>query len=190
MKNNIERMPVVRGHFKIEMLDKNRNVIDTWEEHNLVMNGSRSILAQAIARGTSLPINKLMLGTAGHINGNLMLPKTSDQGFVPTLTSLFSQTENKFTYTINFVPNKTSNGLASVTETDLNAGSTAEIVLGNNTITYQFELATNAGNGSTGTVGYTEAGLFVGNVLFAMRTFAVRSKDTSSIMRITWTLIF
>ena len=41
-----------------------------------------------------------------------------------------------------------------------------------------------------GTVAYTEAGMYAGDDLFCMRTFAVRSKDVSSVLRITWTLIF
>ncbi|WJZ70227.1 hypothetical protein F341_127 [Campylobacter phage F341] len=185
----VESINQPKGYFKIEVLDKNRNVIETFEKHNLVVNGSRPVLALHMAGRSTTPVNKLVLGTKGHIGDNLMTPKTSNEGFTPARTQLFAEEEGAFVYNVSFTPPQ-SNGPATVVEDDAGAGSTVEVVYGNNTITYKIEISTTAGNGSTGAVGYTEAGLYAGSDLFCMRTFAVRSKDVSSILRITWTLIF
>lgn len=185
----VETVSQPKGHFKIELLDKDRNVIETFEKHNLVVNVSRPVLASHMAGRSAVPVNKLVLGTKGHIGDNLMLPKTANEGFTAARTQLFAEEEGAFVYHVNFTPPKTD-GKAVVTEDDVGAGSTVEVVNSNNTIVYKIELSTTAGNGSTGAVGYTEAGLYAGDNLFCMRTFAVRSKDVSSILRITWTLIF
>ncbi|QPX62920.1 hypothetical protein F207_120 [Campylobacter phage F207] len=185
----VESINPPKGYFKIELLDKDRNVIDTFEKHNLVVNGSRPVLASHMAGRSTTPVNKLVLGTRGHIGNNLMMPKTANEGFTAARTQLFAEEEGEFCYNVNFTPPQ-SDGQAVVTEDDVGAGSTVEVTNSNNTITYRIELSTTAGNGTSGAVGYTEAGLYAGNDLFCMRTFAVRSKDVSSILRITWTLIF
>ena len=187
--NSVEVVSKPKGHFKIEVLDANGNVKDTFEQNNLVVNSSRPILAQHMAGRNVVPINKLVLGTRGHIDDNLMAPKTAAEGFTSAREQLFAEEESKFVYNISFSPGQ-DNGPAVVNEDNQDAGSTVEIIYANNTITYKFVVAVNAANGETGTVAYTEAGMYAGNDLFCMRTFAVRSKDVSSVLRITWTLIF
>ena len=188
--NNLEMVPQPKGYFKIELLDKDGNVKDTWEKHNLVVNSSRPVLAKHMANRSATPVNKLVLGTKGHIGDNLMTPKTANEGFTAARTNLFAEEEGAFVYNINFTPPSTDNGQAVVVEDDAGAGSTVEVVYANNTITYKVVLAVSAGKGDTGTTPYTEAALYAGDDMFCMRTFAVRAKDVSSVIRITWTLIF
>lgn len=186
--NEIETVPKPRGYFKIETLDLDGNVKETFEQHNLVVNNARQVLAKHMAKRSVIPINKLVLGTKGHIDGNYTSPKTQTEGFNGTRTQLFAQESGEFCYNINFNP-PAANGDAAVTEDDAGAGTKVVVNYSNNTITYEITIPALAGNGS-GTVGYTEAAMFAGDDMFCMRTFGVRSKDISSVLKITWVLIF
>ena len=55
---------------------------------------------------------------------------------------------------------------------------------------YEVLLHEDAGNGAIGTIGYTEIGMFMGDNLFAMRTFPVRSKDSGVRLKVKWTFVF
>ena len=81
------------GHFKIECLDKNNNLIDSYQDKNMIMTSARTSMAEIFAKNTDVTntsVAKLVLGTNGHILPNILIPKTSNEGFVNTRDRLFS----------------------------------------------------------------------------------------------------
>jgi hypothetical protein len=180
----------VKGFFSIERYDAYTNtLLDVFDNQNLVMDVGRSKLASMSAGFSNNFINKIVLGTKGHVNGNLLQPKTEADGFNSSLTKLFSQADSSFNYTINFTPT-TNGGQALVVEDTKGAGSTVTVTQTDNIINYEIELNENAGNIVDSTVGYTEAGMFMDSTLFAMRTFPVRSKDSGTRFKIKWSFVF
>jgi len=79
-----------KGHFKIEMLDKNRQVIDVYEDPNLIMTLARTTMSEIFTNLNTGFVNKFVIGTNGHIGTNLLTPKTANENFVDTRTTLFS----------------------------------------------------------------------------------------------------
>jgi hypothetical protein len=181
----------VKGFFSIERYDVYTNtLLDVFDKQNLVMNVGRSKLASISAGFSNNIINKIVLGTKGHVDGNLLQPKTEADGFNSSLTKLFSQADSSFTYTINFTPT-TNGGQALVSEDTKGAGSIVTVTQTDDIINYEIDLNENAGNNINGSiVGYTEAGMFMGSTLFAMRTFPVRSKDSGIRFKIKWSFVF
>jgi hypothetical protein len=186
IKDNLEK---IVGDFKAELLDIDGNILETTEEHNMIMDLGRSSISSILSGLGTTPINKVVFGTLGY-NGEPLTPiDPNTLGFIPSRTNLFSEAEiGYYTYVINFVPT-TNGGYATVTETNSNAGSTVKITQANNMITYEILLSINAAN-SSGTVNYTEAAMYCGTNIFAMKTFSAKPKDNSSTIKITWSFTF
>lgn len=87
-----EQIPL-KGHLKIERLDKNNNVIDTpIDEHNLICSNARISMAEIFANLNDIKFaHRFMLGTQGHKENNVYLPKDSTDGFVKERDRMFSQ---------------------------------------------------------------------------------------------------
>lgn len=83
----------LKGHFKIEMIGKDGSVQDTWEQQNLIMDSARTTVAELFTLlSTNTSVGKIVLGTKGY-NGDIRVPKTSIEGFVPNRDRLFSEPE-------------------------------------------------------------------------------------------------
>lgn len=178
----------LKGYFKIDSYDLDNKLIDTYESKNLIMDNGRINIANFMSGiGTNSKITKFVLGTEGH-STSLLEPKTSADGFVSSRTSLFSEDTESYEYTIEFVPT-TSGDYATVTETDIGAGSKVKVTVNTDLITYEIELAGPAGNNAS-SVPYTEACFYAGTRIFAMRCFPVRVKDSSTRLVITWQFQF
>ena len=177
----------LQGYFKIDTYDLDGNLLDTFEEKNLIMDKGRNNLASYSAGFGGSPITKFVLGTQGH-GLSLLDPKTALDGFVSSRTKLFSEDSTSYEYYISFVPT-TNGGFATVTETNAGAGSKVKVSVATNLITYEIEVAGNAANNG-GSVPYTEAGFYAGTNLFAMRCYPVRVKDISTRLVITWQFQF
>lgn len=81
-----------KGHFKIQALDADHNVLDEWEEDNMIMETARESMAEMFANLTSSTfINKFVLGTEGHVGTSVITPKGSGEGFVKERDRLFSE---------------------------------------------------------------------------------------------------
>lgn len=81
-----------KGHFKIKAIDANNNVIDEWEEDNLIMEGARTSMSEIFANlGSDKFMNKFSLGTLGHVSGSEITPKTANEGFVKERDRMFSE---------------------------------------------------------------------------------------------------
>lgn len=177
------------GHLKIETISVETNeVIDTYEHHNMIMDKARTSIMNDTAGFANTNISKLVMGTKGHRDGDLLTPKTSADGFISSRTSLFSEETADYEYTIGFVPT-TPNNYATVTEDDIGGGSTVLINIAGTTLTYIIEVGAAAAN-NAGQVPYTEGALYTGTDIFAMRCFPVRVKDSTTRFRITWNITF
>jgi len=90
----------LKGHFKIQSIDVNNNVIDEWEEDNMIMENARYTMSELFSNlETNTFINKLKLGTLGHIDNSIIFPKGKDQGFVKERNRMFSDSESYATNT-------------------------------------------------------------------------------------------
>ena len=195
-----DRVPV-RGHFKLETFDKDGNLLDTVEQHNLVVLGARLHFMKLIAGAydSNKIINRFVLGTDG-IVGEDSIPKSEEDGLKATLTDLFCKTtdssKRSITYEeINFTPSTNEDITdASNIQDGSNNTSTVKVIVDETStepsITYVFSIPTDAFNGKNDYMKFNEAGLFAGDTLIAIRTFKTKAKDSSVSMRVTWSLIF
>lgn len=191
----------VRGYIKIESLDKNGKVIDTYEHHNLIVNGARNTFAKLLAGITTQPtINCFRMGTKGHVDTDILTPKDSTTGFDVTRQDLFSGSDagdkNVTFNELKFTPSGNLQQTAAINVTDgADNLSTVNIQvtgleLNEPTVTYTFNVAMSAFNGLNNGMVYTECGLFADDLLMAMRCFPGRVKDSTVSLRITWNIIF
>ena len=178
----------IKGHFKLECLDKNNNIVDRYEEDNLIMDNARvnmTDIIMGLSAGTH--ISKFVLGTEGY-NVSLLIPKDAATGFISSRTQLFSEESAGFNYPISFTPvDAVSANATNIIETV--PGSTVNISKVGSTITYLITIPVQSANGS-GTAAYTEAALYAGSRIFSMKTFSVKTKDNSVQLRITWSISF
>ena len=90
----------LKGHFKIQSIDVNNNILDEWEEHNMIMENARYTMSELFSNlETNTFINKFKLGTLGHVDNSIILPKGKDQGFVKERNRMFSDIESYATNT-------------------------------------------------------------------------------------------
>lgn len=179
------------GHFKIETLDLSGNVIDQFEDNNLIVDLARVNMCELISGiNVGVPINKFVLGTSGHIGTNILEPKTSSEGFLPTRTQLFSEELATYIYPVVF-EGAGANGLRTIVSEPSSAegSSTITVTQVGTEVTYEVYLPSEVGN-NTGTVAYTEAGFYCGTQLFNLKTFAAKVKSASVTIKITWKISF
>jgi len=79
-----------KGHFKLDVLDKKNRIIDTIEDPNMIMTAASSTMA-GIFFGNTLGSMRFSLGTHGHVDPNILVPKVAADGFVNTRDRMFSE---------------------------------------------------------------------------------------------------
>ena len=96
------------GQFRIESHYAD-GTVDVFEEKNLIMDIARNNMARLLGGVTTgeseaKPISKFVLGTDGHLDGNILTPKTvGSDGFESTRTNIFSEEDpTKTNYAITF----------------------------------------------------------------------------------------
>jgi hypothetical protein len=101
-----------------------------------------------------------------------------------------------YTYSLNFTLPKTnanSSGTdaTNISETDANAGSSITVLQSGTSVTFNASISTNGANSQT-TNGsfFTEAALYTGTGIFAMKTFKAMVKDPTVLLKIIWTITF
>ena len=184
---DIVKKPV--GHIIVECLDKYRNIIDRYEEKNLIMDTARIAVSSAIAGVTSsVPMNKFVIGTEGHITGDYLTPKTDVDGFISSRTELFSEELSSYVYPVVFqVPGTSSGDCTVISEPD--TGTLVNLDCVGTDVTFTIEIPELAANNNGVTV-YTEAALYAGDNIFSMKCFPGKVKDNSVSVKIIWTIKF
>lgn len=86
-----------KGYFKIECIDKDGNIKDSYEENNFIMRPARRTVAEIFSNFKNEGLNRLVLGTSGG-STTPYIPITEEKGFSKDRTHLYSE------------PIKTSNG--------------------------------------------------------------------------------
>jgi len=185
----IDNFKPVEGHFKIEVINKDGVVIDSFEKHNLIMDKARKTFAKYIAgiSGTNV-INKLVLGTKGHIAGDILAPKDEAHGFVSSREMLFSEetgTQGQDFEVLTFAPSGVSGDVVTCDD----GFSTVKVTVIDTTTIYEINVHNTSANGD-GTIIFTECALYTGDDIFSMRTFKGKIKDDSVSLRITWKILF
>lgn len=195
----------LRGEFNIDVI-KDDEVIDNYHDNNLVVDGARAVLASLIS-GINSPIgiNKLCLGEYGHdedfdkfspkkVGGTYSIGATSVT-FDEQMASLFAQHYDLETLDCQFstiantdVQQVVPLNIAYGTVDEETNTSNATVTCTCNSIVYQFEIEQGVGHGGgdSSILAYTEAGLYAGNVLFALKTFPAKVKDNATKFVITW----
>lgn len=215
MAGIIERMPSPRelkGYFQVNIKDKDGNIVDHYEDNNLIVFSARKHMASLIGNKDKDGITRILLGTKGHNpdTGNILEPRNvGEQGYDETRTKLFSQEDDSFYYkiwwdpynlkdkdgkpaawkdnTIQFIA--TGNPRETVTE---DAKIPVTIKVNDNILEYNFEINNFYANGDDGksVVAYTEATLMCGSQMFSIKTYPAKTKDISSTLEIIWKIIF
>ena len=64
-----DQMPAIRGEFSYTIYDKNRNVVEQYEDHNLIVNSSKVALAYLVSNSSaqSKVISKIGFGVSSTI---------------------------------------------------------------------------------------------------------------------------
>ena len=82
----------LKGHFHLDVLDKNDKVLDTFDEHNMIMADARKSMAEIFANLVGIKFaHQFIIGTMGHTDASLYIPKDEYSGFVKERDRLFSE---------------------------------------------------------------------------------------------------
>jgi len=82
------------GHFKIESVDKNNNIIDVYEDDNMIMTNASTSMSLMFSNLTNTFVNHFALGTMGHVQPNILVPKLAADGLTNTRDRMFSTSAN------------------------------------------------------------------------------------------------
>jgi hypothetical protein len=214
LKDNVN----VRGVFSIKSINVKDEVIDEYKENNLIMDNARANMAQLIGgvntgASEAKQIDGFVMGTRGHMGSDVLdfqqvgetdtSKPTGNQTFQSTRTNLFSESiDDQINYRIPF----DASGDVDVTLTpagtryedsvSVGVAESSNIlrrVVSDRTVTYTITIpASNANSGipASPVVVYTEAALYAGTDIFAMKTFPARVKEDTVKFEITWSIIF
>lgn len=197
------------GHFSIQQIDANDNVVSEWEDKNLIMDAARQNMAELIAGlSDGKVINRFVIGTWGHEGTDILAPKQvggsyAEGNFDTTRNDLYSVENNQLAYPwwyVDFTPNALG-GAATVDAVfnmanggDTTADVLVDIGVSGKETTYTVTVpVTSANNTSGAPIAYTEAGLMsIGGTddLFSMKTFPARVKEDTVKLKIVWKIIF
>lgn len=209
----------IKGHFTIEAYDKNGNVIDSYEDDNLVVNSARYAMGALLAgKPDAVSMSRFVLGTRGHdttANNILVAKAPGKDGYDESRTKLFSEEENtSFFYTISWDTSALKDSSGQIVPFDKdevefiavgqqknhtgneptaeNAKIPMKISISNNTLLYEWTIPEKNANGINGksTIGYTEAALKCGDTLFSIKCFPAKVKELSVMFKIKWKIIF
>lgn len=189
MKDTFDKM---KGYFRVQLLDDNDKIVDTYEDNNLIMDTAKLSMAQTI--GKMLPnyyINEIRLGGEG-IKPGTYITKDASDGFSSSRSELFAEQNSSYIYHILFEP-KGVNGMDAdiLSENDNTTGNSSIVNITNLSNVVTFTVTIPKQNANRGSVQpYSEAGLYMSGNLFAMKVFPTRLKNSSLKMVITWSIIF
>jgi len=187
----------VRGYFKIESI-KDGKVIDSFEQHNLIMDEARKIFAKLLANINGQPVvDKFVMGNCGHVGadandpsaGDILVPKSEIDGFTSDRTMLFAEESGTNGTNYNSIE-FTVDGVSGDTVTANDGITTVKTTVNENEVEYIIDIDNKALNVSRGSIIYTECAFYAGSEIFSMRTFKGKIKDNTVGLRVTWKIIF
>jgi len=187
----------ISGYFKIESI-KDGKVIDSFEQHNLIMDEARNIFAKLLANINGQPVvDKFVMGNCGHVGadandpsaGDILVPKSEADGFTSDRTMLFAEETGTDGVNYNSIE-FTVDGVSGNTVTASDSISTVNTTVNGHEVVYIIDIDNNALNASSGSIVYTECAFYAGSEIFSMRTFKGKVKDNTVGLRITWKIIF
>lgn len=79
-----------KGSFKVEVIDELNNIIDTYEDHNFIMEPARRTVSEMFTNSLNTGLNYLILGTCGG-NEDIYIPMTEETGFSKDRTKIYSE---------------------------------------------------------------------------------------------------
>jgi len=166
--NILSRYPAPKGHVTIFIEKRDGSLRCHWRDPNCVVYGIRRVFAKLLTEANSaFLLDRIHLGIGGHAPGD---PTT------PVAPTPFDSELDDEAFQIQVM-----SGEWELLPSDLGATS----------IKFTVPLEWDEGNGTgTGTVEYTEAGLFTANgVMVARETFPVVVKDADTRVIFNWTLM-
>lgn len=184
----------ITGYLKIDSKDSNNNIIDHYEGKNTIMDTGRIDVMNwlhGLTNNTS-SIDRFVLGTGGY-DGT-----AAPAVFPSTRTNTFSEANGDEFYTLDFTTDPSTLATTVTAEEGAPAVNSVVTVTQDNsafTVTYRFEIPQTNANGS-GIRQYNEAAMYCNGApdaiqrLFSMRTYNIRSKDSTVSFDIEWTISF
>ena len=80
------------GYFKIDAIDNDGNIVDSYEDKNMIMTDARTSMSEIFANlPTSTFIERFSLGTMGHVGTDVLSPKIDTDGFTNVRDRMFSE---------------------------------------------------------------------------------------------------
>lgn len=183
MKDNIKAF---KGHFKLEEISKDGSSRVIVDDKNLIVNNASEMMAKIVGgyyhSSTAPDIDKFLLGAGGHNPSN---PLQIRAGWPdPTVTELYDSE-----YEISFTPpNGTGESSLIIDTSTPESGNDVSMTTVGNIVT--FTIIISEANANIPEGGYSEAALFMGNEIFAMKCFPFKQKDENTEWKITWALTF
>ena len=179
----------VKGYFKIEAIDRDGNVVDSFEQKNLIMDKARETFAKLLAGISGTPvIDRFVIGTQGNVSGDLLSPKTEINGFTSDREMIFAEATGQEGTEFSSLYFSASGTNADTVICD-DGLSTVKITVAGTDVVYEINVYNDSCNG-TGTAVYTECAFYCGSEIFSMRTFKGKIKDDTVSLRITWKIMF
>lgn len=168
----------IRGEFLLETKSNQDSYEVQEHEKNLIVNNASVVMAKILSNNTTnKQIDSFRLSTGGVDDlGDIITPDLNQSNLKSPSTA----------YTQSFTP---LNGNPVPTINKDSNGSTVynEIIITNTQNTIKYVIIIKEDNANT-QENYSEAGLFLGNDLFATKTFTNKQKDINTEWKITWTL--
>lgn len=160
-----------KGQVKV-FVEENGETQMVWDDPNLIVDMGRKVLTHLLAEADqSFKVTEIRLGTMGHnLETNSLLepiaPVPADIGLIDNTASVFSKPIGADFVYQGYNPDDSS-------------------------VMFQIILEKTEANGETGTVAYTEAGLFTQNgSMFARETFPAIVKNANRRITFQWVISF
>lgn len=204
------------GVFNFKSIDAEGNILDEYNEKNLIMDAARNNMAQLVGGVTTggdtsagLAINKFVLGTLGHVGTDILDAQqvgesdiskpASDRTFDSQRSKIFSEAiSGAVNYRIGFDATGgndvtlTASGQRYEANSQVGSsepGNTVRRVVSGRTVTYTVTIPVDNANSDV-PLAYTEAALYAGGEIFSMKTFPARIKENTVKFEISWSIIF
>lgn len=211
----IEEYGKVRGILKIRSFDENNNLIEEFEDNNLIMNEAREAMqymqGNVSVSGVFNPINGIKVGNFGTLSindsaGNPRQPGLGTDDYSPSRNKLFqeeSMSQQAFCFHQFFSNVSGDQGQMLQSDSHKMFQGSQELQSYNTqncrmtrsvqdrVITFDIDISGGQANNPNGDdINYSEVALMQGDKIFSMKTFQPKAKNSQTKLIITWSIIF